>query len=458
MSKKIQLSIPKPCHENWDAMTPVEKGKFCGSCAKEVVDFSTMSDRQVAEFFKKPILSSSKGGSVCGRFMVDQLERDIELPKKRLPWFKYFFSIALPAFFFAKASAQNNQKMGRVKPVTRDTMPSNINHEYRTMGMVALPDKFIPVEKGTQKGESGRVVDASTNMPLPAAQVYLFSTIGKEKIYVQRDGSFIIDIYRKITVDRIEISLPGYIPKTLKLADFLKLTDTKEPVKMEREDMIVGKIAMVDCVKPATGDMSERKKRFQGTIIDEAGVPVAWATIIIKNTRIGVNSDNSGQFSINTRNGDVLVIRGGINPIEFSVSEDDKDTILSVRRVIVCGNISKKKIKREKSKLLTVEVNRIEKSIDDKKNLLEKSALKIYPNPTTSAGSISITMKYAEEGYHTIELLNLSGQQVLQKEVWIDADAKLLDLEIPNVATGSYFLVMTNKKTGKKISEKLIVQ
>jgi hypothetical protein len=80
MSKNIQLTIPKPCHENWDAMTPVEKGRFCGSCQKQVVDFSTMSDRQIAEFFKKP-----STGSVCGRFMSDQLDRDIELPKKEFP-------------------------------------------------------------------------------------------------------------------------------------------------------------------------------------------------------------------------------------------------------------------------------------------------------------------------------------------------------------------------------------
>ena len=55
MSKKIQLTIDEPCHENWDGMTPVEKGKFCGACQKQVVDFSNMSDRQVAEFFKKTL-------------------------------------------------------------------------------------------------------------------------------------------------------------------------------------------------------------------------------------------------------------------------------------------------------------------------------------------------------------------------------------------------------------------
>ena len=72
--KKFELSIPKPCHENWDAMSPEEKGRFCGSCQKTVIDFSEMSDRQVAEFFRRP------AGSVCGRFHQDQLQRTMEIP------------------------------------------------------------------------------------------------------------------------------------------------------------------------------------------------------------------------------------------------------------------------------------------------------------------------------------------------------------------------------------------
>ena len=116
MSKKIQLSIADPCHENWDGMTPVEKGKFCGSCQKQVVDFSNMSDRRVAEFFKKP-----STGSVCGRFMSDQLDRAIEIPKKRIPWVKYFFQIALPAFLVSmKMSAQKTQGKIRMTTVAAD--------------------------------------------------------------------------------------------------------------------------------------------------------------------------------------------------------------------------------------------------------------------------------------------------------------------------------------------------
>src|SRR5437868_15533352 len=116
MSKKFQLTIPKPCHEKWDNMSPVERGKFCGSCQKQVVDFSDMSDRQVAEFFKKP-----STGSVCGRFMTDQLERDLQIPTKRIPWFKYFFQFALPAFIFSiKGYSQRLQ--GTVAITTNDTL------------------------------------------------------------------------------------------------------------------------------------------------------------------------------------------------------------------------------------------------------------------------------------------------------------------------------------------------
>src|SRR6185436_6596711 len=106
MRKKIQLSIPTPCHENWDNMTPVEKGKFCGSCQKQVVDFSRMSDREIALFFKKP-----STGSVCGRFMEDQLDRDIEIPKKRIPWIKYFFQFLLPGYLI---SCTNNRTIGKI--------------------------------------------------------------------------------------------------------------------------------------------------------------------------------------------------------------------------------------------------------------------------------------------------------------------------------------------------------
>src|ERR1044071_1218225 len=113
MSKNIQLSISDPCHEYWDVMTPKDEGRFCGSCSRQVIDFSKMNDSQIALFFRKRFSES-----VCGRFYTDQLDRDIELLRKRIPWIKYFFQFVLPAFLMSgKAIAQ-----GKVKIAKRDTI------------------------------------------------------------------------------------------------------------------------------------------------------------------------------------------------------------------------------------------------------------------------------------------------------------------------------------------------
>ena len=71
---KYTITIPEPCHENWGNMTETAKGKFCGSCKKEVVDFSNIS---IAMLSKK----LDSGSKLCGRFRPDQLNRTIRSGK-----------------------------------------------------------------------------------------------------------------------------------------------------------------------------------------------------------------------------------------------------------------------------------------------------------------------------------------------------------------------------------------
>jgi hypothetical protein len=139
--KKINLSIPEPCHENWDQMAPIERGKFCSSCQKSVVDFTGMSDRQLAEFFKKTT------GSVCGRFHQDQLRRDIAIPKKRIPWIKYFFQFTWPAFvLFLKSCGQKDKVQGDIMVKTqsmkvKDKVP-NTGMVGMTLSQITYVDTF----------------------------------------------------------------------------------------------------------------------------------------------------------------------------------------------------------------------------------------------------------------------------------------------------------------------------
>ncbi len=67
--QKYSVSIPQPCHQNWNAMTPNEQGKFCHSCQKTVTDFTTFTDQQFIEYF-----SNTKNHNGCGRFLNKQIQ------------------------------------------------------------------------------------------------------------------------------------------------------------------------------------------------------------------------------------------------------------------------------------------------------------------------------------------------------------------------------------------------
>lgn len=73
--KKIHLSIPTLCHEKWNEMTPQEQGRFCGNCQTTVVDFTTMSDSEVLNYFKK------NQGNTCGRFAKKQVDKTYVQPQ-----------------------------------------------------------------------------------------------------------------------------------------------------------------------------------------------------------------------------------------------------------------------------------------------------------------------------------------------------------------------------------------
>jgi len=175
MSKKIQLYIPTPCHENWDNMSPVDKGRFCMSCQKKVIDFTGMNDEQLIAYLKKP------AASTCGRFDESQLNRDINVLQKRIPWMKYFFQFALPAFLVSmKADAQKQMVKGKMATYSKQNMIT---------GDTIISIRRNPVQQ--TKVIDGVVVDNS-DLPVPYASVMVKDT--KRGVRADSLGKFSIDI------------------------------------------------------------------------------------------------------------------------------------------------------------------------------------------------------------------------------------------------------------------------
>ncbi len=373
MSKKLQLTIAEPCHENWENMSPVEKGKFCSSCEKEVVDFSYMSDRQVAEFFKKP-----SNGSVCGRFMSDQLDREIEIPKKRIPFLKYFFSFLLPAIFISKASAQ--QKMGKVRPATKDTTRRPIDYELRTLGLVA--PNIIPVCKDTTdnrtiKGEVTNVVQKVTRIAVN----------GK---VVNENGEAIPNVSVKIINN--------------------------------------GKIIMAD----------EKGKFSFHTTKDQL--------IELELTSVGYKDEQYiYPFTLNY---------SGVVDVNIQMKAGVKEMDEVVCHAYVLGGV--RRVVTSDSATVTIKKDTV--VVDPIKGPLKiEPTFLVYPNPVEQGASINISFKNLEEGYYILQILGMSGQLIIQKDIWIDAEATVMSMEAPRVATGTYFVILVNKKSGRKFTEKIVI-
>ena len=204
MRKYIQLSIPEPCHEDWDKMTIVDKGKFCGACQKNVIDFTTMSDEQLVAFFRKATVDST-----CGRFMGEQLDRNIEIPTKRIPWVKYFFQLALPAFLFtAKAKAQ-----GKIK-INQTIAAGTSRDELRGETIVFPVARIITGQVTDENGNGIPFANVQASNKLTGT---VTDSIGKFSLEISTDKNF-----------KLEISSIGYELIILEENFFKQLEPDKE--------------------------------------------------------------------------------------------------------------------------------------------------------------------------------------------------------------------------------------
>ncbi|HET6227297.1 MAG TPA: hypothetical protein VFF27_13520 [Bacteroidia bacterium] len=77
--KQTKITIPTPCHESWEQMTPAGEGRHCASCDKVVVDFTRMSLEELQAYFENHSFQKS-----CGHFRNDQIEVPVPFLHKKL--------------------------------------------------------------------------------------------------------------------------------------------------------------------------------------------------------------------------------------------------------------------------------------------------------------------------------------------------------------------------------------
>jgi hypothetical protein len=312
MSKKIQLQIPTPCHENWDKMTAAEKGRFCDSCKKTVIDFSNMSDREIAFFFKKPSTHS-----ICGRFMEDQLNRGIQIPKKRIPWLKYFFQFALPAFLISmKTSAQKPVKKiitEMCAPTMGDTIVKWMPNEKNNISLPLLQSsqdnrKEIIMDKlpgsvtiSTQTIK-GKIIDEEGN-PVPFATVVIKGT--KNGVATDKDGIFSMEVEPKSAGVTIVATSVGFTAKEFQIQkeDFQSnaiILVTLQPLLQGEVVVVVGMIQRKTQAIPLISEFrkdtaSKNFKIYPNPIQSNSTLNIEWSQKVVGDNVIQL-FNQSGQL------------------------------------------------------------------------------------------------------------------------------------------------------------------
>lgn len=178
MKQKIQISIPEPCQEGWQNMTPVEKGRFCASCQKTVLDFTHLSDNEIIKLV-------SKNDTLCGRINVSQLNRNLIETKTKSNYFGYVATSVL-AFLGLGTSTVVSQE----KPIIAQTDSKNLNKVTNSLAKstitgvvtgndgVLLPGAIIVIQNtsfGVQTDEK-----ATYAIKANLGDVLVFSYLGYE--------------------------------------------------------------------------------------------------------------------------------------------------------------------------------------------------------------------------------------------------------------------------------------
>ena len=187
---KFKLNIPEPCHEDWQKMSPTQKGKFCASCQKEVIDFTKLSATEIAR-------KTKNATQLCGRFTSTQLEQEyISGSQNSLSRLGIalglgsIIAVAQPSFAQEKRKTQKSvlDFQENIKNSVNEKVDINKILENRAAVCGLMEEISI---SGTVTNHDG--------FPIPGVNV--ISQNSSESTHTDFDGNFEFSIYKPHNVD-----------------------------------------------------------------------------------------------------------------------------------------------------------------------------------------------------------------------------------------------------------------
>lgn len=470
MAAKLSLSIPTPCHENWNTMTPQQQGRFCGQCNKTVVDFSLMTDGQILEVLKK------QTGETCGRFTTDQLQRPLIAPLKP-KWYstgmwKYIISAAL----LGKANEASSQIMGDTVVVSEKSFaPTN----RPTMG------KIIPKKpQAVLETQTTPINTTTQNKLLPEDKKQLCTTNSAMSSAI-RIGQ-IRRVATPVEVNYVIIDKSGGVYKNVTGS----ITDGKFTVTHlngESTYIDISDIINTEIQKPSTIVFTVNKKIHSKEnyityqIVDEKDalpVPNATVKISINGTTKILISDANGLVNLNPdkKTKDIAITVSSIGYQEQTINTTIKKQKNALPKQIIFLTQKVNKMEAVEivgyhgvvGKLISyytsgqiVKSNNVEKKDTVaqiiKKIFSPKSNTVVYPNPILAGNNLSINYQSNQEEFILIQLFATDGRWLKQEKMKVVKGENKLAFNIPNNMAAQQAILTILNSVGKKVNSQSII-
>jgi len=186
------IHIAEPCSANWNQMTPLEKGRFCQSCEKEVHDLTHASEAQIIAAYKQ------SGANMCGRFKTSQITQQPSMPMDK--WFKRFLCAVLIAFGVSLFQI-NGMAQEYINGLNQELLTSSENLSWKGTRTIA-----------------GQIVDDQTGESIPFASVHITNKDGGavQGVCSDFDGNYRLTVHPSDFPDwntiELKVSSLGYLP------------------------------------------------------------------------------------------------------------------------------------------------------------------------------------------------------------------------------------------------------
>ena len=218
----LSVSIPEPCHEDWNAMTPVEfNQRHCRACDRVLTDFSNMTDVRIGSHLRR------HEDKLCGRFRAGQLDRRLATGGPRR--FSGLRAAAASAGLLLSLPAAGQEAEPHLQEQL-ETSAFRAGHVTQTIVDPASNDKDEPITRTAAVNVTGRIVD-DTGEGLIGVQILIKNTTTGTATDTEGFFSLLVSGTEDVT---LFVSYTGYVTKTINLTvEDLKGADTYGEGNME---------------------------------------------------------------------------------------------------------------------------------------------------------------------------------------------------------------------------------